>query len=261
MNGYDLSRDWFDWCFENPDLVTPNHAALYFFCIEHCNRQGWAKKFGLPMEMAKSAIGIKNYKTYSKTFNDLIEWGFIQLIERSKNQYSANIVAIVKNTKATTKALSKAMQKHSQKQVHGIVGIYKPNNIEPLTIEPDNEILPGTILQQLSNAYKETFPNFLDDSLRDFEPLRLIAEFIAKNILKVDRFIEHPVDILREWKAICLVIKEGEFYAGSPLSTINKQIQKFTNGTGKNNKRVNTGGGQLASTAIIRPDKTFNTSL
>ena len=136
MTGYELSKQWFDWSFENPDKTNPNHTALYFFIVEHYNRMGQPLKFGLPMEMAKAAIGIKNYRTYSKTFEDLIEWGFIKVHQRSKNQYSSNVIAIVKNTKAHTKALSKATLKHSQKQVHGIVGISKPitNNLKQETI-------------------------------------------------------------------------------------------------------------------------------
>lgn len=140
FNSYELSRNWFNWCFENPEKINANHTALYFFIIEHCNRLGWKEKFGLPMEMAKDALGIKNYKTYSKAFNDLVEFGFIKVIEKSKNQYSANIIALVKNTKAHTKALSKATLKHNQKQVHDIVCIDKPINL--LTNEPINmEIL------------------------------------------------------------------------------------------------------------------------
>jgi hypothetical protein len=129
MNSYELSRAWFDWCFENPEKISPNHTAMYFFIIEHCNRLGWKEKFGLPMEMTKDAIGIKNYKTYSKTFNDLVEFGFIKVYQKSKNQYSADIIALVKNTKAPTKALTKATLKHSEKQVQSIVGIDKPNNL------------------------------------------------------------------------------------------------------------------------------------
>lgn len=128
MNSYELSKNWFDWCFENPEKISPTHTAMYFFIIEHCNRLGWKEKFGLPMEMTKDAIGIKNYRTFTNTFQDLVEWGFIKVIQKSKNQYSSNIIAIAENTIARTKALSKAMQKHSQKQVHGIVGIDKPNN-------------------------------------------------------------------------------------------------------------------------------------
>jgi hypothetical protein len=151
ITGYELSKDWFDFCFENPEKVNPNHIAMYFFIIEHCNRLGWKEKFGLPMEMTKNAIGIKNYRTYSKTFNDLVEWGFIQVLQKSVNQYSANIIALVRNTKASTKALSKAIQKHSQKQVHGIVGIDKPitYNQEPITESAE--------LFLKDQAWKETF--------------------------------------------------------------------------------------------------------
>jgi hypothetical protein len=139
LTGYELSRNWFDFCFENTDLITPAHTAVYFFCIEHCNRLGWKNKFGLPTQMAMDAIGVKNWRTYIKAFNDIVDWGFIKLIQKSKNQYSSNVIAIVKNTKAlskasteaNTKALSKAIQKHSQKQRKSIAHIdkqLKPNN-------------------------------------------------------------------------------------------------------------------------------------
>lgn len=112
LSGYELSREWFDFCFENPDKINPNHSALFFFCIEHCNRLGWKSKFGLPTTMAMEAIGIKSYNTYIKTLNELIDLGFINLIQKSKNQYSSNIVALSKNNKALNKALDKALTKH-----------------------------------------------------------------------------------------------------------------------------------------------------
>lgn len=116
MNGYELSRAWFDWCFDNPEKISPNHTALYFFCIEHCNRMGWKEKFGLPTTMAKEAIGIRSYNTYINTLNDLVIFGFIKLIEKSKNQYSSNIIALSKFNKAPDKALDKASIKHVTKQ-------------------------------------------------------------------------------------------------------------------------------------------------
>ena len=128
INGYELSRDWFDFCFENPEKITPTHTALYFFAIEHCNRLGWKEKFGLPTQMCMDAIGVKNWRTFSKAFNDIVIWGFFKLIVKSKNQYSATVIAIVKNTKANTKALTKAMQKHVQKQSNSIAVIDKPYN-------------------------------------------------------------------------------------------------------------------------------------
>jgi len=117
---YELMKDWFNFCYENPELINPNHSAMYFFILQHCNTLGWKRKFGLPRQMAMDAIGIRNYKTFSNTFKDLISWGFILLLQKSENQYSANVIGIVKNTKPTSKALSKASLKHSLKQVQTI---------------------------------------------------------------------------------------------------------------------------------------------
>lgn len=114
-------RNWFNWCFDNPDIINPNHTALYMFCIEHNNRMGWKTKYGLPTTMAMEAIGIKSYNTYKKTFDDLIKFGFIKLIESSKNQYSSNIIALSIFDKALDKALDKAAAKHSTKQLQSTI--------------------------------------------------------------------------------------------------------------------------------------------
>lgn len=135
MTGYELSRNWFDWCFENPEKISPNHTALYFFICEHSNRMGGKTKFGLPTTMAKDAIGIRSYNTYIKTLNDLVEFGFIELIEKSKNQYSSNIVAISNFNKAHNKALDKALIKHTTKQHESIDSIDKQYNNKQITID------------------------------------------------------------------------------------------------------------------------------
>lgn len=160
MNGYELSRKWFDWCFENPELISPNHSALYFFAVEHCNRMGWKKKFGFPTTMAKDAIGIKSYNTYIRTLNDLVEWGFIEMIERSKNQYSSNIIALSYFDKALDNALDKATIKHVTKQSESIVqsidSIDKPLTNKPKTkkqsTHPSVEDLIGYFIE---NGYTE----------------------------------------------------------------------------------------------------------
>jgi len=146
MNSYELSRRFFDWSYENPEIVTPNHVALYFFIIEHCNRLGWKEKFGLPTTMAKEAIGIKSYNTYIKCFTDLEKYGFIKILEKSKNQYSSNIIALSFFNKAHDKALDKALIKHSTKQsestIQSIDSIDKQLNKEQYNNnECDSEIL------------------------------------------------------------------------------------------------------------------------
>lgn len=147
MNGYDLSRVWFDFCFENPELITPNHIAIYFFAIEHCNRLGWKTKFGFPTQMAMDAIGIKKHGTYIKYFNDLCNWGFFKLIQKSTNQYSANIISLSFALPKKGNALGKAMLTHAAKQTesngqsnsesNGSIDKHITFNQEPLTTKPE----------------------------------------------------------------------------------------------------------------------------
>ena len=152
MTGYELSRRWFDFCFDNPEKIKPNHTALYFFCVEWCNRMGWKEKIGLPTSVAKEAIGIHSYNTYINTLNDLIDFGFIKLIQKSKNQYSSNIIALSNFDKAKDEAkevalsnFDKALINHVIKQSESTVqstgestsSIYKPLTINKETIYSD----------------------------------------------------------------------------------------------------------------------------
>lgn len=116
MNGYELSRGFFNWCFENPEKVSPNHIAIYFFAIEHCNRLGWKQKFGFPTQMAMDAIGIKKHQTYIRYFNDLVDWKFFILVQKSQNQYSSNIISINTAIPKNGKAMDKANINHAAKQ-------------------------------------------------------------------------------------------------------------------------------------------------
>jgi len=116
MDIFKLYRDFWDYSFENTGDIKPNHIAIFCFAIEHCNRLGWKTKFGLPTAMVMEATGIKSYNTYIDAFNDLVKFGFIKLIEKSKNQYSSNIIALSNFDKALYKALDRALIKHTTKQ-------------------------------------------------------------------------------------------------------------------------------------------------
>lgn len=192
LNGYDLSRAWFNYCFANPEKISPNHTALYFFAIEHCNRLGWKEKFGFPTQMAKEAIGIKSYKTYINTLRDLVQWGFVEMVEESKNQFSSNIIALVKNAKAPTEALTKAMLKHVSKQVQSTcqstyqsnASIDKPITInqEPLTI---NENTPPPIEKSTHEVFAE----------------KLLANELDKENIEVAARVEVTPELLKEFNA------------------------------------------------------------
>lgn len=202
MNSYDLSRNFCNWAFENPEKVKPIHYAIYFFSIEHCNRLGWKDKFGLPSQMVMEAIGVKNWRTYSAGLNDLVEFGFIEMIETSKNQYSSNIIAIVNFTKAPTKALDKALskhvQKHSTKHSQSTVSIDKQE-----TKNKEQETTPKGILlnewieyrKQLKKKLSEATINKLKEEMSNYseEKCRFVINASISNGwqgLFWDKFIE-----------------------------------------------------------------------
>ncbi len=170
MDYFKLIRTWFDFAFENPEKVKPNHIALYVFCVEHCNRLGWKPKFGLPTEMAKDAIGIRSYNTYINTFNDLIEFGFIKLIEKSKNQYSSNIIALSNFNKALDKALDKASIKHVTK--HSI-------KQGESTVQSIDSIIKHITLNKYTNIQLKKLSNFILDFIQD-EDKNFIDEIYLK---------------------------------------------------------------------------------
>lgn len=117
MNGYELTRQWWDFAYNSGHPVKPEHHAVYLYAVELCNRLGWKQKFAIPTTMTMEAVGIRSYKTYINVFRDLCEWGVIQLHEKSTNQYSANVIALVIFTEAQSKALDKAILNHLPEQV------------------------------------------------------------------------------------------------------------------------------------------------
>lgn len=214
MNTFELSRNWFDFAFSNPDRIKPIHSAIYFFAIEHCNRLGWKDKFGFPSQMVMEAIGVKNWRTYSKALNELVDFGFIKMIETSKNQYSSNIIAIVKNTKAQSKALDKALQKHGTKHSQSTVSIDKQYNNKQETINVysekvettfhdclkyfDDHLHPKTKSQ--SNKWKDTIDKLNRIEKIPFENILQIVEktrndsFWSKNFLSLTKLRKKDPD-------------------------------------------------------------------
>jgi hypothetical protein len=163
MNGYELSRNWFDWSFENPELVSPPHTAIYFFAIEHCNRLGWKDKFGFPSQLAMDAIGIKKHQTFIKHFTDLIDWGFIKLIQKSKNQYSANVISLISALPKNGKALDKALVTHEAKQSQS-----NGQSMDSIDKQQTSNLKPQTNnIEQRKLKFADTLKPFLEKYTKD----------------------------------------------------------------------------------------------
>ena len=213
LNSYELSRNFINFAFDNPEKISPNHYAIYFFAIEHCNRLGWKTKFGFPTMMACDAIGIKKPQTFIKYFNDLEDWGFIKVVERSKNQYSANIISLISATPKKGEAMDKAMVKHAaskgqsnspiNKQVNNITIEQEIDSSKLLTLfnsllgkqaKVVNAKTKTQIKQRLKEGYtKEDIVNAIRNASKDPFHIEsnykyLTLEFLTKPE-KLDRFV------------------------------------------------------------------------
>ncbi len=137
-NGYDLSRRWFDFAFENAEAKC-QHTALFMWIIELNNRLGWKEQFGLPTHATMEGLHIGNKSTYINALRDLAKWNFIQIVSESKNQYASTVVSLCRSKKATAQvtALDTALIQQSNDIDTGSVPIDKQRNQE--TKKPRNQ--------------------------------------------------------------------------------------------------------------------------
>lgn len=114
MSGYSLSAEWFEYMARNNDKVELKHTAMYLYIVEMFNKREWVEVIGLPTDFTMSVLNIKSYKTYKSILDDLIEFGFVNLVSRATNDHTSNKIALVKNTKADTKVKPKYVPKLNQ---------------------------------------------------------------------------------------------------------------------------------------------------
>lgn len=157
MNGYNLLRDWYNYKFSHPSKVKAIHSDMYCYLIDLWNRLGQKDEFGLPTQITMEALGIGSYNTYKKTFEDLVEFGFVKLIADSKNQHQSRIVALSKNDKASDEATDKALDKAHIKATDTII---KQETKKQITID------------ERKNKFYESLAKYVDkypkQMLRDF---------------------------------------------------------------------------------------------
>jgi hypothetical protein len=165
MNGYDLSRAWFDFAFETKECKT-QHTALYMWMIELNNRLGWKNEFGLPTHDTMEGLSIGNKQTYLNALRDLKKWGFIKIIQESKNQFQACIVSICRVKNAPTKhtALDN-MLLQNRSGIDTSIGISTGVSIVPIDKQINHETN-----KPLNNSERVPFLSFYDQygKKRDF---------------------------------------------------------------------------------------------
>lgn len=93
-NIHTLIKEFFEFVYNNPERIEPGHGSLYFWILERNNSLFWKPVFGLPTSQAMRMVGIKCPKYYRRIRSDLIEWGFIKVVNQSKNQYDAIQISV-----------------------------------------------------------------------------------------------------------------------------------------------------------------------
>lgn len=184
MTGYGLTKKWYAFTEKQTVKILPSHHALYNYLVHLANKMDWPETFGLPTDVTMNRTSIRNWKTYKKTLDDLEEFGFIEVIERPKNQYTSLVIALVENTKASQKQIPKQVISTDQ----GIADIIKkPNKL----LNPNKQ----KIDEEISENEKEVSIESMEDN-RIRTATKKIADFfsiseinMANHYKKIGRFV------------------------------------------------------------------------
>ena len=212
MNGYDLSRQWFDFAFETPECKA-QHCALYCWMIELNNRLGWKKQFGLPTVNTMEGLSMTNRNVYLSTLKDIEKWGFITIVKLAKNQNSSCLIELshIKSDTASDTALDKALIRHGYDTIHDIDTIDKPRNQEtkkPRNVKARESFDPlSAQLPFETLAFREAWIQWCEHRLAKGKPItpqshkaqiKKLAD--CKNEKEAIKMIEKAIE--RNWESV-----------------------------------------------------------
>lgn len=133
MNGYQLTRRWFNFSFEKTEAKA-QHTAIYCWLVELNNRLGWKEEFTINTQFTMEGLSIGNKNTYLAALNDLEKWGFIKTIRPSINQNYGRVITLRCGDIVTpdTTAMDKAVIQENDGNGEGGVPIVKQETIKPI---------------------------------------------------------------------------------------------------------------------------------
>lgn len=205
--GYEFTRNWFDWAFENPDLNNTNMAALFLWFVEKNNRCGWAEKFSVTASESMDCLGMKSRNTYNKAFNDLVKHKFIIVVTRATNQNTCNVISLNQNLSkrkvGERSALDSAIIQHVSKREFGTCAS------------------SDTINKQVNN---ETANHKQKDTAN------AVSEFLAKDIhiaISRDEEIKEPSDFKKCVEFWLTEFHEGWVFSATDGKKLNSIIKKI----------------------------------
>lgn len=233
-NGYAYTRQWFDFISETEENVTPMHTSLYTWIVELNNRLQWCDVVGLPTDRTMRMCRIKSYKWYKKTLDDLINWGFIKPIRKSRNQYTCNEVALVLNTKAVSKQIPKQLHHNKTIQTEETI----KNN--------------GDTPEKIFNLFKEVFNTYVvTDREKELQAGARLSEILKQTEINTE-------DALRKFFVDCSNISDNWIRTRITLPFIAGDFNRVQNAIAADKKKPASGGGKSRSGGGARDGKYRN---
>ena len=99
MSMFDYFNNFYQWIEDNPDKVDPYITAVYFALLNRANKSGWKDKFAIILIDLQETCGINSRTTMLKTLAKLEEFGFLQTVSTTQNQYKNRVIRLPLNEK------------------------------------------------------------------------------------------------------------------------------------------------------------------
>ena len=219
---FDLMFDYFNyfyqWIDENPDKVDPYITAVYFALLNRANKSGWKDKFAIILIDLQETCGINSRTTMLKTLDRLEEFGFLQTVSKTTNQYKNRVICLPLNGKHL-ESTWKANEKH-------VESTWTHNK----TIKTDKTIKTiKTKGADLTKVYSENenvnkvFIEFLQNRIETKKPVtQRAADLLVSEMRKLYKSPEEAIkginqSIMKGWT--------GLFPVGSQNNKVTQQIQ------------------------------------
>jgi hypothetical protein len=90
---------FYQWIEDNPDKVDPYITAVYFALLNRANKSGWKDKFAIILVDLQETCGINSRTTMLKTLSKLEDFGFLQTVSTTQNQYKNRVICLPLNEK------------------------------------------------------------------------------------------------------------------------------------------------------------------
>lgn len=96
---FDYFNGFWKWVSDNPDKVDPSFCAVYFALLNRANKTGWKDSFAIILIDLQEDCGICSRTTMLKVLSKLEDYGFVETISKTNNQYKNRVIRLPLNGK------------------------------------------------------------------------------------------------------------------------------------------------------------------